>query len=182
LIAVIGYPSFYSMKLLIIPFYFLLILHTQAQFSHADSLRGMLRPERTCYDVTFYDLNIAIDFNKQAIQGFNTIHYKVVRGFNMLQLDLFANMVIDSIIHDGKTVIYHRRGNAFFVDLGAMQEEDILDSLTVYYHGIPRKAINAPWDGGFSWRKDREGKPWLGVSCEGIQRLVVLPMAFCGIA
>ena len=34
------------------------------QFTEADTLRGMLRPERTCYDVTFYDLQIKVDIEQ----------------------------------------------------------------------------------------------------------------------
>lgn len=151
-------------------FFWLLAFSIQlnAQFSHADSLRGQLRPERACYDVKFYDLNLDVNFQSKYIKGYNTIVYEVVRGFNMLQIDLFSNMKIDSIIHQAKPVKYHRKYNAVFVDLGEMQEEGILDSIRVYYNGIPRIAVNAPWDGGFTWAKDKNGKPWLGVSCEGI--------------
>lgn len=152
-------------------FFFLLLafsIQLNAQFSSADSLRGQLRPERSCYDVKFYDLNLDINFQSKYIKGYNTITYKVVRGFNMLQIDLFSNMKIDSIIHSGNPVKFHRKFNAVFVDLGEMQEEEIIDSIRVYYQGIPRIAVNAPWDGGFTWTKDKNGKPWLGVSCEGI--------------
>lgn len=159
------------MKYLYLCFILMCTLFSQrifAQFTAADSLRGQLRPERTCYDVKFYDLNIDINFQTKHIKGYNTITYKVVRGFNMLQIDLFANMKIDSIVHKDNSVKFHRRFNAVFVDLGEMQEEDITDSIRVYYQGIPRIALNAPWDGGFTWTKDKNGKPWLGVSCEGI--------------
>ncbi len=146
----------------------LLTYNSYAQFSPADSLRGMLRPERTCYDVYFYELNVDLDFNRQYIQGYTEVHYQVLRGFNMLQLDLFKNMQIDSVVHQGRQVPFHRKHHAFFVDLGEMQEEGIKDQLRIYYQGQPRRAINAPWDGGFSWESDKNGKPWLGVSCEGI--------------
>ena len=148
---------------------FLLTTHiAEAQFTKADTLRGQLRPERTCYDVKFYDLALDLNFATKYIKGSNTIVYEVVRGFNMLQIDLFSNMQIDSIIHSGQKVKYHRQFNAVFVDLGNMQEEGIRDSITVYYQGKPKAAVNAPWDGGFTWTNDLNGKPWLGVSCEGI--------------
>jgi aminopeptidase N len=137
-------------------------------FSQADTLRGMLRPERTCYDIKFYDLNISVNPTTRSISGSNTIVYKVVRGFNMLQIDLFENMQIDSILHKSRSVIFHRKHNAVFVDLGEMQEEDILDTIVVHYQGVPRAAIRAPWDGGFTWKKDKNGKEWIAVSCEGV--------------
>ena len=40
--------------------------------------------------------------------------------------------------------------------------------IRVYYEGNPRVAINPPWDGGFSWEKDKNGNDWMGVSCQGL--------------
>lgn len=39
---------------------------------------------------------------------------------------------------------------------------------TVNYSGAPQIAKNAPWDGGFSFATDKNGNPWVGVSCEGL--------------
>lgn len=144
-------------------------------FTEADTLRGMLRPERTCYDVKFYDLEVSIDPQNKSIKGSNTIVYYVKRGFNMLQIDLFKNMEIDKITHKGKNVVFHRRHDAVFVDLGDMQEENITDTIVVHYHGNPRVAVNAPWDGGFTWTKDRNAKDWISVSCEGLGASVWFP-------
>ena len=150
-------------------FTLLIQCYSQAQFSTADSLRGQLRPERTCYDVIFYDLSLEINFENKSISGFNKFIYRINNGFNMIQIDLFSNMQIDSIIHQNKSLKYHRKHHAVFVDFGEIQEvEKNTDSLIVYYTGQPKTAKNAPWDGGFTWTKDDNGKDWLGVSCEGI--------------
>jgi aminopeptidase N len=137
-------------------------------FTEADSLRGMLRPQRTCYDVLHYHLNLKLNFEQRSITGYNTMRYRVKQGFNVLQIDLFKNMQIDSIVHRGRNLRYVRKHDAVFVDFGEMQEEELVDSICIYYYGVPRMAVNAPWDGGFTWTKDKNGSPWLGVSCEGI--------------
>ena len=36
-------------------------------FTKADTLRGMMRPERSCFDVTYYDLDIKIDVEKNSV-------------------------------------------------------------------------------------------------------------------
>lgn len=138
------------------------------RFTAADSLRGMLRPERLCYDVRYYDLNVEVDITGKRIKGCNTVHYATLREFNMLQMDLFANMQIDSILHGGRSLAFYRKHNAFFVDFGAIQPQDRLDSISIYYQGSPTQAVNPPWDGGFTWNQDRNKKPFVGVSCEGI--------------
>src|SRR6185436_20715319 len=75
---------------------------TPRVFTHADTLRGTLSPERSCYDVTFYDLNLKMNVAKKFISGFNIIKFKVVNSFSRMQIDLFSNMKIDSIVSSGK--------------------------------------------------------------------------------
>jgi aminopeptidase N len=139
----------------------------QRTFTHADSLRGSLRPERTCYDVTFYHLDIKFDIDQRFINGYNDIEFRVVQDFNRLQLDLFENMAILKVEYQGKEMPFVREANAFFVTLPP-QTKGTLSKIRVYYEGNPIVAQHAPWDGGFVFSKDLEGKPWIGVACEGI--------------
>ena len=50
-----------------------------------------------------------------------------------------------------------------------------VSNLVVYYHGKPRIAKNAPWDGGFVWKKDKAGNPWVAVACQGLGASVWYP-------
>ncbi len=45
----------------------------------------------------------------------------------------------------------------------------------VYYHGKPHIAKNAPWDGGVIWTKDKLGRPWVSVACQGIGASIWYP-------
>lgn len=140
----------------------------QGDYSKADSLRGMLSPERTCFDVTYYDLMLDLNFEEKTIQGYNDVHYTVEEDFKRIQLDLFENMIIDAVVFQGDSLPYERLYNAFFVDFPDVQKKESKGVLRVYYHGKPIIAKNPPWDGGFTWQEDKNGAPWLGVSCEGI--------------
>jgi len=136
-------------------------------FTHADSLRGGIKVERSCYDVTFYDLNIDLDFNTHELSGFNKVCFTARQDMKLMQLDLFDNMKIDSIMHQGIKLSYKRDCNAVFITLDNTLKYGMHDSLMFYYHGTPIIAKHAPWDGGFVWTQDKDGKPWLGVACEG---------------
>lgn len=140
-------------------------------FNRQDTLRGALNPLRSCYDVHYYDLDLSIDMENRSLRGFVGIHYSVVEPFERMQVDLFENMSVDSIHmeKEGKAVIldFEREGKAIFVELPKQTKSD-LGSIKVYYSGQPTVAVNAPWDGGFSWAKDEKGRDWMGVSCEGI--------------
>lgn len=137
-------------------------------FTKADTLRGMLRPERTCFDVKHYDLVLDINFENKSISGYNDIFFMAVEDFNTLQIDLFENMEITDIVFANTSLKYRREFNAVFIDFPKTIHVGSLNKMTVFYKGKPIIAKNAPWDGGFSWKKDKNGKDWLGVSCEGI--------------
>ncbi len=48
-------------------------------------------------------------------------------------------------------------------------------TLTIYYHGKPKIAKKAPWDGGLVWAKDKAGNPWVSVACQGLGASVWYP-------
>ena len=58
-------------------------------FTRADSLRGMLSPERTCYDVTYYHLDVRIDPTDSTVNGSCEMRFTVREPFRRMQVDLF---------------------------------------------------------------------------------------------
>ncbi len=144
------------------------LLGQKKQYTRADTLRGSLRPERTCYDVTFYDLYVKVDTADRAITGRNRIVFATVEDFQTMQIDLFENMKINSITANGNELKYRREFNAVFVEMNEPVKSGTKGEITVNYSGNPTVAKRAPWDGGFSWSYDRNGKSWIAVSCEGM--------------
>lgn len=142
--------------------------HHPHRFTLADTLRGQLRPERTCFDVHFYELAIEVNPANKSIIGQNTIHFIAQADFTKLQIDLFENLQIDKIIHQQKELKFERIANAVFVTFPTKIRKNSSDKITVHYHGKPQKAINPPWEGGFIWDKDKHGTHWVTVSCQGI--------------
>jgi aminopeptidase N len=137
-----------------------------ARFNRADTLRGMLRPERTCYDVTYYRLDIQVDPGKRFVRGAVDIHFRAMSDFEWLQIDLFKNMEIESIYYEGKALDFFREHDAVFIRFPQVKA-DRESSFRVRYRGQPREAPDPPWEGGFVWSKDRLGRPWVGVACQG---------------
>src|SRR6056297_702157 len=84
-------------------------------FTRADSLLGYPYPERTCYDVTYYDLDIVPDIKNKSLSGVVEIHYTAVRDFKKMQIDLYPQLEIKSIEHNGKKLKYDRSHTAVFV-------------------------------------------------------------------
>ncbi|WP_127846307.1 M1 family metallopeptidase [Psychroflexus aestuariivivens] len=139
----------------------------QEQFTKADTLRGSLRPERTSFDVLSYGLDIKINPEKRNIIGFNDIKFKVVEDTKKIQIDLFENMNVDSIVFNSKHLKYNRKHNAVFIDFPEKLQKNNIETIRFYYSGQPIVAKNPPWDGGFVFSKDKNGKPWIGVAVQG---------------
>lgn len=133
--------------------------------TEADSLRGTLSPLRNCYDVQHYHLKVYFDLENKYISGFNRITANFLKKSDTIQLDLFENMAIDSILIEGKLVDYSRKHNAFFVYFPFEEGKEYV--IDVNYSGNPAIAKMAPWDGGFTFGKDGIERPFVSVSCEG---------------
>lgn len=138
-------------------------------WTRADTLRGSLTaPERTWWDVTYYDLHVAISPRDSSIRGSNRMAYRVLEPGTVLQVDLKVPLEIDSMVQDGRTVPFRREGDAFFATLPEAPGAGDVKTLAVYYHGKPQPAKRPPWDGGFSWGSDSLGRPWVVTTDQGI--------------
>ncbi|PKD19347.1 peptidase M1 [Salegentibacter salinarum] len=138
----------------------------EGNYTEADSLRGSLRLERT-FDVQKYHLKLKVEPEKQFISGSNTISFIAEEDLSIIQIDLFENMKVDSVLQNGKTLAYERKHNAIFIDLKETVKSDKKGEIQFYYSGEPIVAKNAPWDGGFVWDQDENGDPWIGVAVQG---------------
>ena len=152
-----------------------LLSKSEMQFTRQDSLRGSITKERAWWDVKKYHLDIKINPIDSTITGSNTIEYKVLEEYNKMQIDLQNPMEIYKVIQDGKTLKYTREGNAFFIDLIIPQTIGSNKELKIFYGGKPKVAVNPPWDGGITWKKDGNNNFFIASSCQGLGASVWWP-------
>lgn len=136
-------------------------------FSRADSLRGTFNEFRSSYDINYYHLNVKLDIENKFISGSNLFKFTAVNDIKTLQFDLFDHLVIEKVVYKGSNLPFKREFNAVFVDFPSTIKKGNSDEFTVFYSGNTIVAKRAPWDGGFSYAKDKQGKPWVAVSCQG---------------
>ncbi len=130
------------------------------EYTKQDTLRGSITPERAWWDLSYYHLDIAVDINKQSIQGTNTITYKVLNSNDLMQIDLQPPMQISKVTQSGKELNFTRDGNAYFIQMGKEQIADHMNEIKIHYNGKPRVAPRPPWDSGMVWEKDSLGNPF----------------------
>lgn len=154
---------------------FLSSAQKQMAFTHADTLRGAITPERAWWDLTYYHLNLRPDAKDSTLSGSTVIHYQVLEPKQVMQVDLQEPLQIEKIIQDGQALTYKRDGNAFFVTLAKKQEKGQSESIEVFYSGRPRLAKRPPWDGGVQWVPDGKGNTIISTSCQGLGSSVWWP-------
>ncbi len=173
------------------------VINNKKELTHADTLRGTYGASRDWWDVTKYDLDVKFDIPDSSISGSNIISFTALKNGTELQIDLQAPMIIDSIFYftskqyaqrtstrlrsaragSSKYIItnFRRDGNAYFIPFADLPVSTGISRLIVYYHGKPRKAINAPWDGGLIWKKDMNKNPWVTIACQELGASVWYP-------
>ncbi|MGO4821735.1 MULTISPECIES: M1 family metallopeptidase [unclassified Flavobacterium] len=152
-----------------------LLNKSEMVFNRQDSLRGSITKERAWWDVKKYHLDIKVNPIDSTITGSNVIQYKVLDAYNNMQIDLQKPMEITRVIQDGKPLEFTREGNAFFIKLLSKQTVGSTKELVVFYGGKPKVAVNPPWDGGITWKKDANGKLFIASSCQGLGASVWWP-------
>lgn len=151
------------------------LMQAKSIYSKADSLRGQLTQLRSCYDIKYYHLDVAVDIPNKYISGSNLFKFKATEDFKRLQFDLFDNLSVDKIEYHGENLAFSREYNAVFIEFPGVVKKGEIDSFTVYYSGHPLQATRAPWDGGFDWKKDSNGKPFVATACQGLGASVWWP-------
>ena len=151
------------------------LLTEKNNFSRQDTLRGSITAERVWWDLTYYHLELTVDPDKKYISGKNTIKYTVLKVYQTMQIDLQTPLHITKATQDGKDLEIIHEGNAHFIKLTKEQVLGNTERIVVHYEGNPKEAVRAPWDGGFSWKKDKNGNHFVATSCQGLGASVWWP-------
>lgn len=156
-------------------------------FTRADNLRGGIGPERAWWNAVSYDVWVRPDPAERSIRGTTTIAFDAVAEGRRMQIDLQQPLVVDSILVDEpafvdgtisirqRSLAFERDGDIIWLDLPGTMKAGEANTVMILYHGVPKAAKNPPWDGGWIWRKDSAGNPWMSVACQGLGASVWFP-------
>jgi len=144
-------------------------------FTHQDTLRGSVTPERAWWDLSYYDLAFEFDIAKKSIKGTNTIYFFVTIPQQVMQIDLQEPMAIKEVDYKGQKLNFTRNGNVYLIRFPYPLVSGDRDKITISYEGIPVEAVRPPWDGGLTWSQDTKGNPFVATSCQGLGSSVWWP-------
>ncbi len=151
------------------------------EFTHADTLRGTNGPFRQQWNVLHYDITVQPDYLAKTIEGKCVMQF-YDQGARMMQIDLQEPMILDSVKDNNTNSFgFRREGNVYWLVYRDTNPDIMykikpgIHSLVFYFHGKPKEAKRAPWDGGWIWKKDKNNNPWMTVACQGLGASVWYP-------
>jgi len=136
-------------------------------FTRQDTLRGSITPERAWWDLTYYHLDITVNPSDSTIYGSNTVTYKVLKPYNVMQIDLQEPLKLTNVVQNNKPLNFKREGNVYWIEMAEIQELGKIYSVELTYGGRPKVSTKPPWSGGITWKRDKNGLPFVASSCQG---------------
>ena len=126
---------------------------------------GELSKNQEAIDVLFYNLDLKVDPKHKIISGSVKITFKLINQPKNFEFDLIDSYNVSKVSINKMSLSFYQKNNKIVVSNPGFN----IDSLcvaTIKYKGKPPRAKNPPWDGGFSWEKSKDGRPWVSVSCQ----------------
>lgn len=142
------------------------------RFHKHDRLTGSINRYRSCYDVTFYALDITPDINEKKLAGTVDIRFTAQRDFDTLLLDLHPCFHIRKLEAAEGTARYYRKRDALFVVFAKTQQQGNVNTIRISYDGTP---ITLAGYCTVNWSKDKNNTPWINTLCEGVGARLLWP-------
>ncbi len=146
------------------------------QFTFEDSLRGSVTPERAWWDLNSYHLDIEVNPDQKWIGGYNEIFFTALENGHVMQIDLQHPMKIISAQSNEQNIkVLKKAPHVYHLIFEKEIKTGEQGRVKIFYEGYPKKAVNAPWDGGFSWSTNKDGLPFIATSCQNLGSSVWWP-------
>ena len=126
---------------------------------------GKLKPLQANMDIRHYTLALDVDIPNESINGYTEIDFILANPTDTLLFDLVNFLNVTKITAEKKNkTFYHDKDLIYIVDAAGFKAGK--QSIKIEYNGKPPVAVNPPWKGGFSWKKDGAGNPWVIINCQ----------------
>ncbi|MGI9652724.1 M1 family aminopeptidase [Chryseobacterium sp. RLHN22] len=105
---------------------------------------GNINPNTLNYDLQYQRMDVSIDPAVHNISGSVTSHFKPNQAMNSIYFDLNINMFATQVIYHGQNLVLQQfSSNELKIDFPNTLPANVLDSITIQYHGAPSLANNA---------------------------------------
>lgn len=126
---------------------------------------GKLNPLQAGMDIRHYTLSLEVDIPNQSIEGYAEIRFISESLTDTFLFDLTHILSVRRVVVDLNAGIFSQEGDSLWITSKARFEPG-KHVVRVYYGGRPPVAVEPPWEGGFTWAKDKQGNPWVSINCQ----------------
>jgi aminopeptidase N len=126
---------------------------------------GKLNSLQANMDVRHYTLALNVDIPNEAINGYTEIDFSLANPADTLVFDLVNFLNVTKITAGKKTKTFYRNKDLIYI-VDAAGFKAGRQTIKIEYNGKPPVAVRPPWKGGFSWKKDGAGNPWVIINCQ----------------
>ena len=126
---------------------------------------GKLLPLQAIIDIRHYTITLNIDIKQQTINGSVEVSLNLSKKTDTILLNLVHLFTVTKITVNKKIAGFNQHDDKIFItsSTGFDMGNQIV---TIEYNGIPPVAIKPPWDGGFTWTKDKNGNDWVSINIQ----------------
>ena len=89
------------------------------------------------FDIKYYRCEWEVNPSVRYINGKITIYFKPTEPASSITLDMMAPLAADSVKRNGTLLTYTAPANTLVIDFAAVLPTAILDSVTIWYQGVP---------------------------------------------
>lgn len=113
----------------------------------ADAARNRKKPPANSklgdnYDLKYHRLSLNIDPDTLYLSGAVTSYFQITQtAASQISFELISQMMVDSVIFQGIPVAFSHNNDELQISLGLSIPAGQLDSVTVYYHGVPSAGV-----------------------------------------
>lgn len=118
--------------------------------------------------LTHVDLSIEVLPKQKHILGEAMLHLNTAEPRREVGINLDNLLKVNQVTLNGQILSQNAFENIeglLLLSLSAPVSGDF--EVGVQYAGVPRIAVNAPWDGGFTWAKTASGQDWIATTVQG---------------
>ncbi|MDL2254697.1 T9SS type A sorting domain-containing protein [Bacteroidales bacterium OttesenSCG-928-J16] len=117
---------------------FLCLITSAAAFSQTPHFQRTPNSEK--FDVVYLRCEWNVDPSEAEMSGKITYYFEAKENLEdqIIYFNLSDNMDVDAVTKEGQDIPFTHKNNLIEIDLSDMLSPDLLDSLTIVYHGVPK--------------------------------------------
>lgn len=132
--------------------------------------------EYSWWNLLKYTIDITPNYGRKYISGHNNISFGVINAGKVMRISLQEPMKITAVTWKEKHLPFEKKGkDAYLITFPEELRAGEKQTISVAFEGHPQEAVKPPFGSGWIWTKDREGRPWMSIACEGAGASIWLP-------